>query len=1002
MQVRVLGPVEAGPVDHPVPLGGRRPRTIVAALALSAGPVSSERLIDEVWRDDPPPSAIATLQSYLSRLRRTFGRGRLTSHPAGYRLELSAGSLDAEVFLASLREARAANGRGERCHAIAAYEAALRNWRGGVAEGLEHGPILREASARFNELRLSGIEERIDVLLTEDRHDEVIAELEAMTVAHPHRERFHAQRLIALYRCGRQAEALDAYRQAREALVAAVGIEPGPHLRELHRRILEQDPSLGVQANATTAAPGGVSAGSNASSASAGPHDHRWDGDESVVRTNLPAPVGPFVGRVAVRRDVAARLTGDVRLLTLVGAGGCGKTQLALRVAHDLAGSYPSGVWWVELAAYREPDRVISAVADAVGVAAASDAEQLHQVGERLQRGHHLLVLDNCEHLVAPCADLVTELLRRSPMLRILATSREPLDVDGEQLSRVPSLAVPSSDASPEETFASEAATLLILRGQASRPDLELTPADGEAVARICRALDGIPLALELAGARLNVLSLPELADRLDEQLAVLGSGRRTAPARHRTLEAAIGWSYDLLTADQQRLLSALTIFRGGSTVADAEVVCREVFVTADTTTTALPTAEVSATEPDVVDQLGALIDKSLVQRSSSPDGRTRLDLLVTVRRFARARLEPERVTPLRDRHADHFAQLAEDAAPRLTGPEQVRWLNRIHAEQDNLRVVLERGDELSARIAAAVWWFWLQFGHIVEGNRWVQAGLVDAAALDPQVRVALLRGAARLAAAVDEPDRALVHIDQAIGAADASRSAHLGVGIAADEAFRARLLAEAGERRAATSGLARARELARTSADSWTAATVEHQAALIACRRGRLGEAATAAAAAQQGFNAADDQWSACLARLDAALIARQRGELVRAVDLHQTNLERGLELTVSSLDFVGLPQDLQGLADLALLIDRPHLSARLLGATASVRAAVELPGGSTRRYAALVGAVEEWLGADGFERHFVAGRTSSAERSVARALDVAGTLRELLDDAALSTDPG
>ncbi len=985
MEVRVLGPVEAGPPDDPSHLGGPRPQTIVAALAVAAGPVSADRLIEEVWRDDPPPSATGTLQSYLSRLRRVLGPERLVGRPAGYQLRFEAGHLDVEVFEADLRRARTARDLGDRVAAVSSYEAALSRWRGEVAEGLDHGPTIREAAVRLHEQRLSAIEERLEVLLAAERHHEITGELEALTVAHPHRERLHAQRLIALYRSGRQAEALDAYRQAREALIAAVGIEPGPQLRELHRRILDQDPALGLHA-ATVPDAAVVGAASARTSTSPEPSVSAPAVPEGS-RTNLPAAVGSFVGRTAARRDIAARLAGDVRLLTLVGAGGCGKTQLALRAAGDIAASYPDGVWWVELAAHRGPERVASAVADAIGVATPPGADPLRQISARLRDGRHLLILDNCEHLVDACADLTAELLRRCSDLRILATSREPLDVDGEQVSRVASLGLPAEDARPDEVLEAEAARLLVLRGQASRPDLQVGPEDGQAVARICRALDGIPLALELAAARLNVLSLEELAGRLDHHLAVLGSGRRTAPARHRTLEAAIGWSYDLLDDAERRLLAALTVFRGGCTVADAELVC----------------GEEGANENDVVARLAALVDKSLIQSSTAPDGRARLDLLVTVRSFARSRLEAGAAVRLRARHAEHYTAIAEEAAPRLTGPEQVRWLNRLHADQDNLRAVLEGADGRSARVAAAVWWFWLQFGHVVEGDRWVRVCLDTPLDLPPEeattVHRALQRGAARLAMAVDEPGRALQHLEVAIGSAGEASAPAALAGMAADEALRARLQAEADETGKAATSLDQARAMAHAAADPWASAAVEQQAAIVALRQQDLVAATRASAAAEAGFHEAGDRWSACLARLDAARIARARGDLAATVDLHRSNLTRGLELTVSSLDFVGLPQDLQGLATLALEVDRPRLAARLLGATASLRASVELPGATTERYSALVETTQGILGEETFEQDFASGRAGSAERSVAQALESAEELRLVVQGSELST---
>ena len=520
LDLRVLGPVEARIAGDPVSLGGGRPRTVVAALALGGEVISAGRLIEEVWRSNPPPSATATLQSYLSRLRRILGPERLVRHAGGYALAIG-DALDVVRFEAALRGAREARDAGWLDVASQRYSEALGTWRGDVAEGIDAGPVIREAAARLAEHRLLALEERVEVELSSGRHHEVIGELESLTGAHPHRERLHAQRLVALYRAGRQADALAAYREARAALVDGLGIEPGPQLRELQQRVLDQDPSLGLHAaEVPTAivveAPGAVG----------GSADTR-----GIERSgNLPAPLGTFIGRVGTRREIAARLAGDARLITLVGAGGCGKTQLALRAASDVAGGYPDGVWWVELAAHRDPALVERSVADALGMPASADEVRYERVADRLGEGRQLLVLDNCEHLIDACAELVAELLRRCPNLRILATSREPLDVEGEATWRVPSLALAPEDAAPERVLSSEAAQLLLVRARMARPNLAFTSDDAPTVARVCRELDGIPLALELAAARLNVLSLDELAERLSDRFRVLAHGRRSAP----------------------------------------------------------------------------------------------------------------------------------------------------------------------------------------------------------------------------------------------------------------------------------------------------------------------------------------------------------------------------------------------------------------------------------------------------------------------------------------
>ncbi|TVR38043.1 MAG: AfsR/SARP family transcriptional regulator [Nitriliruptor sp.] len=958
LDLRILGPVEARIDGAAVSLGGGRPRTVVAALALGGEVISAGRLIEEVWRSAPPRSATATLQSYLSRLRRIFGPERLVRHAGGYALVIG-DDLDVVRFEVALREARAARDAGSLKVAARHYSEALDTWRGDVAEGIDAGPVIREAAARLGEHRLLALEERVEVELSSGRHHEIIGELESLTGAHPHRERLHAQRLVALYRAGRQADALAAYRQARAALVDGLGIEPGPQLRELQQRVLDQDPALGLHAAEVPAAivvepPTSLER----------PGDRR-DAERSG---NLPEPLGSFIGRVGTRREIAARLAGDARLITLVGAGGCGKTQLALRAACDVAGAYPDGVWWVELAAHRDPALVERSVADALGMPVSAEVARYDRVADRLGEGRQLLVVDNCEHLIDACADLVAELLRRCPDLRILATSREPLDVEGEATWRVPSLELAPEGSDPERVLASEAAQLLLARARMARPNLAFTAEDASTVAQVCRELDGIPLALELAAARLNVLSLDELAERLSDRFRILAHGRRSAPARHRTLEAAIAWSYDLLEPDEQLLLARLSVFSGGFTVDDAEIVC----------------SGPSLPAHDVISLLSALLSKSLAQGQTGATGRARHDLLESVRTFARARLEPSDAGALAERHAERFAALAEHASPRLTGPDQVDWLNRLHADQDNLRTVLRRGGIDAARIAAAVWWFWLQFGHAAEGDRWVRASLEAPEEFDDRLQLELHRGAARLALAVDDPDRARDHLLIAVSVAEAAARPE---NLPEDHGLLARVAAATGDHDESRTRLATARDQA-VRATPWAVATVEHHAAVVEWYGGDLRAAAVAAAAAERGFQEAGDGWSACLARLGAARIAHELGNTGDAVRLHRTNLARGLDLTVSSFDFVGLPQDLQDLAVLAGEGGDHHLAVTLAGAAASLRTAVELPGSTSEQHDRVLETAANAIGADEVNRLYDHARGWPAPAAVRHALEATAEL--------------
>ncbi|QBI20978.1 helix-turn-helix domain-containing protein [Egibacter rhizosphaerae] len=1019
MEVRVLGPVDVVVDGVPVALGGRRPKTIVAVLALRAGrTVPIERLVDEVWGEAPPRSAVDTLQSYLSRLRTAFARvgvgDRLVTHGSSY--ELRPDTVDAAAFVADVERGRRAAREHQPAAAAAAFRAGLARWHGRVVEELVPGeasaagmgPLLGAEVARLEDLRLAALGERIEAELALGAHSELAGELAALVREHPLRESLHAQRVRALAAAGRQGDALAAYSEARVALVEGLGIEPGTELRALQQRVLEQDPTLA----APSAAEGPVDPHEATSLA---PWEERWSSREVPAgdgRTgepsatdrplgNLPLPLGGFVGRREERGELAALLSSE-RLVTLTGAGGCGKTRLALRVASDLAPRFPGGVWLVELGSHVEPRLVTRAVAEVFGVPDGGPDDLALRIARRLGTHPTLLVLDNCEHLVDACAELASELLAACPALSLLATSREPLDITGERTSRVPSLALPPREVrDADDLRESEAAQLFVARACEADPSFEMDDERAATVARVCRELDGIPLALELAAARLRVLSLEELADRLGDRFRLLRHGRRSAPPRHRTLEAAIDWSHDLLERPQQRLLARLSVFAGGFTLDAVEAVC----------------AGHGVDEADVLDHLAALIDKSLVQpvRAAGP---ARHDLFATVRTYARARLggpdaaaDPD-VARLEARHAEFFAGLAERAAPALTGADQVAWFNRLHVEHDNLRAVLARGggpqgDDTAARVAASCWRFWLQFGHVAEGQRWLAAALDDPSS-PPWVRARLLLGAGRIAGARGEHVRSAERLaaarDTAAGAGDgaleATGSARLAVAVAESSGSgvgRGPIAAPASQGRgvdvtspldhlaAAEATLARVADVLAADEAPGVAAEIEEARGLVAWREGRLGDAATAFARAERAHRDGGDEWSGCLARLGAARVARGQGDPETALRLHRENLVRSLRLTVSSLDFVGLPQDLHGLAAIAARADSHELAAELLGAAATLHTAVELPLTATERaeQSHTLTEVRRWLGASAADAAYARGRCMAVESAVRDALE-------------------
>jgi non-specific serine/threonine protein kinase len=453
---------------------------------------------------------------------------------------------------------------------------------------------------------------------------------------------------------------------------------------------------------------------------------------------NLPQQLTSFIGRVKEIAELSGLLT-DTRLLTLTGAGGCGKTRLAMQLAAGLTDAYPDGVWLVELAALADPGMMPQAVANVLGVKEQPGKSLTQTMIEYLAQRHMLLVLDNAEHVLAACAQLADALLHGCGQLLILVTSRERLGIAGELTYRVPSLSMPDpkQDLTPEQISACESARLFIERARLQRPHFAVTAENAPALAAICHRLDGIPLAIELAAPRVRSMSVEEVSRRLDQRFDLLTGGSRTALPRHRTLRSMIDWSYDLLGDAEKATLRRVSVFSGGWTLEAAEQVCSSEVV------------DRSA----VLDLLTSLADKNLVAAEEHA-GETRYGLLETVRQYALDQLrEIGEEAGAQRQHFDCFLQLAEKAEPRLTGPEQKLWLDRLEAEHDNVRSALAwssapDGDALGGlRLAGAAFWFWYVRGHRGEGRRCL-SGLLAAApdGQAPTERAKALRGAGVLA----------------------------------------------------------------------------------------------------------------------------------------------------------------------------------------------------------------------------------------------------------------
>ncbi|RKT57696.1 BTAD domain-containing putative transcriptional regulator [Saccharothrix australiensis] len=693
MRFGVLGPLAVWAADGtPVRVPEVKVRALLAHLLVAEGePVSVERLGRTLWGGRPPGNPANTLQTKVSALRRVLGRDVVTREPPGYALRVDAASSDLLDFRARL--------------AVRDYDGALALWRGEPLAEFGDEPFAVGFARRLAEERLTAVEDRAEARLASGLPVSLADEV----ARHPLRERLRGLHMRALYFAGRQVEALESYADLRRRLADEQGLEPGPELVAVHRALL----------------------------------DH----DVPRPRTNLPAAVTALVGRAGAVREVGA-LVAASRLVTLTGPGGVGKTRLAVEVARAVADAGDGCAWLVELAGLDRADPagldpVATAIAGALGIredaaggfappapatppapttppapatpialatppttpatspasgappapgaltaplAPAAPDRLADRVAEVVRDRELLLVLDNCERLVEPVARLVSRLLRAAPGLRVLATSQEPLGLAAETVWAVPPLDLP------------DAVRLFAARATAAAPGFTLGPHNEDTVAAICRRLDGLPLALELAATRVRALGVEALLDRLADRFRLLATGHRDAPPRQRTLRALIDWSWDLLTEPERTVLRRLSVTVEGCDLEAAEAICAGGDVRPD----------------DVLDLLTGLVNRSLVV---APDHgpHPRYRLLESVSDYGRERLrDAGEHDAVRARHAAHYRSLAERADPELRGPDQLTWLRRLDADTANLRAALD----LAPGFAPSLAWYWFLRGRVHEARR--------------------------------------------------------------------------------------------------------------------------------------------------------------------------------------------------------------------------------------------------------------------------------------------
>jgi predicted ATPase/DNA-binding SARP family transcriptional activator len=882
VEFRLLGAleVEANGVD--LTPARKQHRALLALLLLHEGEVvATDDLVAALWGDRPPETAHKAIHGHISALRKSLGANRIETRPPGYLLRLAE---EDELDIRRVEAVAAAAPRDGRLARSEKLREALALFRGEPLTEFRYEAFASEEAARLEALRLAMLEEQIESELQQGRHEDVVPKVERLIAENPFREGLRAQLMLALYRAGRQADALQAYQEARRVLVDDLGIEPSPAIQRLERQILNQDPALaapdtfaparhrsevtkpvgivtflfteievsalepmrtvvgqhggfevdtegnsflaafarardavaaavGIQramrnilrpriglnsAEATSVeegyrGPGVRSAASIHSAAHAGqillsqttrdllretPLDeadvrdlgeHRLNDLTAAQRlfelavpelevefpplrsletrpTNLPMQPTPLVGREREIREVADLLRQPkVRVVTLTGTGGTGKTRLGVHVAAELLDDFDDGVFFVTLAPLTDPELVLATIARTLAVHGASAESLAAALGRHLRDRRLLLVLDNFEHVIE-AAPSVADLVETASAAKLLVTSRASLHLAGERVYPVSPLETPSGSEDVERLLQYDSVALFASRARSVRPDFAVTIANARTVAEICDALEGLPLAIELAATRVGVVPPADMLQRLDDRLQLLKGGARDAPERQRTLRATIDWSYDLLEPQEQLLFGRLAVFAGGFTLQAAESVCGD--------------------DLDVVDGLASLTDNGLAGVEGA-EAEPRFTMLETIREYAVERLEEsDESESLWRGHGRHFLALAEEAEPNLGGSPG-EWLNWLEREHDNFRAALDRLEtlgesELALRLAAALWRFWYQRGHLAEGRRRLER-VLRTDDRPTAARAKALNGAAVMAVNTGDTETAKLRAEEAL-----------------------------------------------------------------------------------------------------------------------------------------------------------------------------------------------------------------------------------------------
>lgn len=929
---RLLGPLSVVSAGSALPLGGPQQRRLLGLLAVHAGrPVSIDRIVGAVWPDGPPAAYLAALQAYISRLRALLAPadGRppaqvIVGHADAYCLAVGEDCVDALRFQALGNSGLSALRDGRPDEAVRHLRAAAGIWQGPLLGELEVFGALLDARRRLDGARQGFTDGLFEAELAVGNAAAVLPELTQRVVDDPLHEPAHLHLMTALRACGRQADALAAYARARQTFRRELGVEPGEQLRALHRDLLGQ---AAIQA----------------------------------TESRLPAPVNRLHGRDDDLAVVHLLLERN-RLVTIAGPAGAGKTRLAVEVGRDVEGDLPDGVHLTELATAAGPAGVAHAVARTLGVLEQPEVDLAQSVARALSGRSLLLVLDNCEHVVAQVAELATTLLEQVPGLRILATSQEALRVDGEHVFRLAPLNVPDADAGPAEIAGTPAGRLFLERARAARHDFTVDDSNAQLVAQVCRELDGLPLALELAAATLGSVDIGQVAARLPDRFAVLARGARSAPPRHRSLQAAVDWSYELLTPSERSVFDRLSVFAGGFTIDAVHAVCE------------------GATPGGEVDQvLAALVDKSLVQLSRD---RPRYTMLETLRIHGAGRLKASGAdTSTRQRHALSVLRLCEQAAPELRGPGQLEWITRLDDERDNvaaaLRWSLEQGEaDVALGIVSNLWWYWWRNGHIPEGARWAEQSLAAFPEASP-LRAAVLVGASHLWWKLGRFDTAEPACRQALEQVAGGEPTVLAPAARGVLAMVARDRGDLAAARLTLSGVLE--EYVRLK-DSWGEAATLNMLVSVDRDSHDLDLAVDRLRRSADLFAELGDLWGQAWSCWLTGRVSTRRGELQAAA----ASLQHSIVLASQLRHGFGVALGLAGMAGVAAAGEDFVRAARLLGATDALEQAMGVPVRAIEREDSVrdVTATRHALGSEAYREHWRAGAGLHPDAAVAEAL--------------------